>query len=112
LRHPERFSKAAAWDAPLMMDAPGRYGSGPVFATAENFEHYRVNRLIEQAAARLGPEPRLALLGYGNFRAEHQEMHQRLVQLGVPHEYRDGPERPHDWHSGWVAEAVKFLLAD
>ena len=28
LRHPEVFGKAAAWDAPLDMDAPGKYGSG------------------------------------------------------------------------------------
>jgi hypothetical protein len=28
----------------------------------------------------------------------------------VSHEYRDGPARKHDWHSGWVAEAVGLLL--
>ncbi len=31
LRHPDLFSKAAAWDAPLMMDKPGKYGSGDIF---------------------------------------------------------------------------------
>jgi hypothetical protein len=30
----------------------------------------------------------------------------------VAHEYKDGPERKHDWHSGWVAEAVEFLAAE
>ena len=29
LRHPEVFGRAAAWDAPLMMDSPGKYGSAP-----------------------------------------------------------------------------------
>ena len=38
LRHPDVFGKAAAWDAPLMLDRPGRYGSGDVFGTPENFE--------------------------------------------------------------------------
>jgi enterochelin esterase-like enzyme len=47
LRHPERFAKAAAWDAPLMLDAPGKYGSGPIFGTPENFERYRLTRLVE-----------------------------------------------------------------
>ena len=28
LRHPDVFGKAAAWDAPLMMSEPGKYGSG------------------------------------------------------------------------------------
>ena len=34
----------------------------------------------------------------------------RLV-VKIAHEYRDGPRRKHDWHSGWVAEAVEFLAA-
>lgn len=25
-------------------------------------------------------------------------------------EYRNGPERKHDWHSGWVPEAVELLF--
>ena len=52
-RHPDLFGKAAAWDAPLMMDRPGRYGSGDVFGTPENFEAYRVARLLEARGARM-----------------------------------------------------------
>ena len=54
LRHPDVFGKAAAWDAPLMMDGPGRYGSGDIFGTPENFEGYRVTGLLERRAAELG----------------------------------------------------------
>lgn len=111
LRHPDVFQRAAAWDAPLMMERPGRYGSGPIFATQKNFDCYRLTVLLEQSAASLGKEKRLALLGYGNFRADHQQMHELLARLGIAHEYRDGPERPHDWHSGWVDDAVAFLLS-
>jgi len=42
LRHPGVFGKAVAWDAPLTVDRPGQYGSGPIFGTQENFDRYRV----------------------------------------------------------------------
>jgi hypothetical protein len=37
--------------------------------------------------------------------------HDLMDRLKIAHEYRDGPSRKHDWHSGWVAEAVEFLVA-
>jgi hypothetical protein len=109
LRHPDVFGKAAAWDAPLDMDRPGKYGSGPIFGTRENFEKYRVSKLLAEQAGKLKGEKRLAVLGYGNFRAAHQAIHRLMDRLKVPHEYRDGPRRKHDWHSGWVEGAVEFL---
>ena len=111
LRHPDVFGKAAAWDAPVMLDQPGQYGSGDVFGTPENFEGYRVGKLLEAKADRLKEGKRLILLGYGNFRADHQKAHERMEKLRVSHEYRDGPARKHNWHSGWVAEAVELLLS-
>lgn len=110
MRNPEVFGRAAAWDAPLMMDAPGRYGSGEVFATAENFRRYEVTRLVKERAMDL--RGRLVLTGYGSFRPEHQQFHSLLDGLNVPHVYRDGPARKHDWHSGWVAEATELLFSD
>lgn len=110
LRHPEVFGKAAAWDAPLMMDRPGRYGSGDIFSTPENFEGYRISKLLEARADKLQKEKRLILLGYGNFRDDHQKAHALMEKLKIAHEYRDGPARKHDWHSGWVAEATELLL--
>ena len=110
LRHPEKFSKAAAWDAPLIMDRLGLYGSAQVFATQERFDEYRIDRLLPTAAIELRDRPRLILTGYGGFRAHHERAHQLLLDLKIPHEYRDGPQRKHDWHSGWVEEAVELLL--
>jgi S-formylglutathione hydrolase FrmB len=110
LRHPDVFGKAAAWDAPLMMDKPGRYGSGDVFGTPDNFEGYRVGKLLADKADQIQTGKRLILLGYGNFRAEHEQAHALLDRLKVGHEYRDGPARKHDWHSGWVEEAVELLV--
>lgn len=110
LRHPNTFGKAAAWDAPLMMARPGLYGSAPIFGTAENFQAYQVTKLLRAQAPLLRAEPRLSLLGYGSFRGEHQAVHELMQRLDIPHIYRDGPMRRHDWHSGWVAEAVRDLL--
>ncbi len=112
LRHPDLFGKAIAWDAPLMMDKPGMYGSGEIFGTVDNFEHYRVSKLLEENAKKFSNEneKRLVLIGYGNFRAEHVQAHAFMDERKIAHEYRDGPERKHDWHSGWVNEAVEVLL--
>jgi hypothetical protein len=109
LRHQEIFSRAAAWDAPLMMDQSGKYGSGPIFGTPENFANYQISKLLEANAPRLQAEKRLILLGYGSFRAEHVRLHELMEQWRIAHQYRDGPKRPHDWHSGWVKDAVELL---
>ena len=116
LRHPDHFGRAAAWDAPLMMAEPGRYGSGEIFGTPDNFDRYRIAVLLRSQAESLrsdesGPAGRLVLTGYGNFRDEHLQMHDLLDELRIPHLYRDGPERKHDWHSGWVSESVELLFA-
>jgi S-formylglutathione hydrolase FrmB len=113
LRHPKVFGRAACWDAPLQMPEPGRYGSGPIFGTADNFRKYQVSRLLSERAMLLRAEPaRLILLGYGGFRDEHRKTHEQLVALAIPHVYRDGPARKHDWHSGWFREACELLLPE
>jgi hypothetical protein len=110
LRHPDMFGRAAAWDAPLMMEAPGKYGSGPIFGTAENFAAYKISDLLPAKAASLGGEKRLLLTGDGNFHTDHRRVHALLDELAIPHVYRDGPERKHDWHSGWLSEAAALLV--
>ncbi|MCA9246302.1 MAG: hypothetical protein KDA42_04275 [Planctomycetales bacterium] len=113
LRHPEQFERAAAWDAPLMLDRPGRYGSGPIFATPENFANYQLTRLAQECCASFQHDrQRINLLGYGNFRAEHQAFHAFLEQQSVAHVNRDGPPRKHHWNSGWLDEAVELLVAE
>jgi enterochelin esterase-like enzyme len=110
LRHPDLFGMAAAWDAPLMLEKPDRYGMGEIFGSQENFEKYRITKLLDDRAAELGKERRLILLGVGNFRAQHEKMHSLLDMKKISHVYTDAPLRKHDWHSGWVAEAVAALL--
>ena len=70
------------------------------YGTAENFEQYRIDKLLEKNAQALGMEKRLILTGYGNFRAEHETTHALMEKLKITHLYRDGPARKHDWQSG------------
>jgi putative esterase len=111
LRHPDQFGRVAAWDAPLMMDKPV-YGMDKIVANRQTFESYHVPTLIKGRGGELGNKARLCLLGYGSFRADHQRLHASLKEWKIPHEYRDGPFRKHDWHSGWLSEAVEWVLAD
>lgn len=110
LRHPEVFSRAVACDAPLMKDKPDQFGMEAIFGTQENFEKYKITTLLERRAEQLRGQKRLTLVGYGNFRQHHQQAHEWMTKLRIPHEYRDGPERKHEWHSGWMEEAVELLL--
>ncbi len=110
LRHPETFGKAAAWDAPLDMSQPNRYGMEQVFATQENFEPYRITRLLRERTPALQSGNRLVHLGYGNFRDQHLAIESLLQELGISHTFRDGPSRPHAWDSGWLPEAVQLLV--
>ncbi len=111
LRHPELFGRAAAWDAPLETGQPNKYGMEIVFATQENFEPYQITKLLEAHADRFRQEARFGLFGYGNFRQQHVAAHQRMADLRIAHQYVDGPKREHVWNSGWVSEAVEFLVA-
>lgn len=111
LRYPDRFGKAAAWDAPLTKDRPNQFGMEPIFGTQENFERYQVTRLLPEKATALGAENRLILLGYDSFRDHHVTTHELLDRLHIPHIYRDGPRRKHIWESGWLTEAVELLFS-
>lgn len=111
LRNPNTFSSAAAWDAPLVMKESGKYGSGPIFGTQENFAQYQLTHLIATHGRDLPTATRLIHLGYGNFREHHQAFDALLESNEVPRVYRDGPKRKHTWGSGWVDEAVELLMA-
>jgi S-formylglutathione hydrolase FrmB len=111
LRHPDVFGKACAWDAPLMMTRPDRFGMGDIFGTQANFEKYKVTKLLESQADRLREDKRLILVGYGNFRDHHEKAHTLMTGARIAHVYRDGATRKHDWHSGWVSEAAELLLS-
>lgn len=110
LRHPDVFGRAASWDAPLMMGWPSKYGSQPIFGTAENFEKYRITRLLDERSKLFASEPpRLILLGKGNFN-DHEPIHALLQKLEIPHAYHDGPKTPHVWDEAWLQPALEALM--
>ena len=110
MRHPDVFYRAAAFDAPMMLDAPVQYGSGPIFGTVENFRRYQVSSLLEQRAEDFRKEPsRLMLIGKGNFQPQHVQIKDRLASVQIPHTWIEGPVREHSWHGGWLSEAFEWL---
>lgn len=109
LRHPDVFGKAAAWDAPLNQQRPDRFGMGPIFGSQENFENYRITKLLEERAGEVKGAKRLALVGYANFGPDHRAAHDLMTRLGIPHEYRDERLARHHWDAGWLPEAVRWL---
>jgi Putative esterase len=111
LRNPEMFGKAAAWDAPFTMERPN-YGMDAIVGTPENFEKYRIVKLLELRAADLKKEKRLALIGTNAFPEHHQAIHEQMERLKIPHEYRDEKKPKHTWDAGWIEDAVRFLYPE
>jgi S-formylglutathione hydrolase FrmB len=111
LRHPDMFGKAVAWDAPLMVERPDNYGMSDIFGSQANFEKYQISKLLNKQAAHLSGAVRLIHFGYGNFREHHQLAHRLMDELKIAHVYRDGPKRDHSWHSGWLPDALRMLVA-
>jgi len=112
LRHAELFERAVAWDAPLLLDHPGPYGSGEIFGTAENFAKYELLPRLKRWDREQNEARRLILPGHANFRREHRELHRQLTDWRIPHQFIDTGPETHDWHSGWVEPAVRQLLTD
>lgn len=110
-RHPDRFDRAAAWDAPLMKDRPNQFGMQEIFGTDAAFADYQLTKRLPALGSQLGTRTRLVLTGYDNFREHHEQFHGEMQRSQVRHEYRDGPRRAHVWGSGWLAEAVELLTA-
>ena len=110
LRNPDIFSRAAAFDAPMMMSEPGKYGSAPIFGSAENFQKYRITSLLSQRAEILKRGPaRLSLFGKGNFEPEHEQLIDLMQTSGIPFEAFSDIERTHSWNSGWLEGAVAWV---
>ncbi len=53
LRHPDLFGRAGAWDAPLMLDKPNKYGSGAIYGSDENFKGYAIPDLLKSRRVEL-----------------------------------------------------------
>ena len=119
LRHPTLFYRAAAWDSGIRVD------TGPIeeneraeriareWGSVKNFEANRLSNLIRTRGKELGDETRLFYFNTEGKRAiGGVAIHQILVENRIPHRYVMEPYRNHAWHSGWVPEAMAFLVGE
>jgi len=117
LRNSEVFDKAVGWDIGIRIDTGDLDASKMTekidrdFGTKENFEKYRISTLLKEKVSQLGAAPRLF---YYNVEGKRgwggTKIHQLMVELGMPHRYLYEPKRKHRWDSGWIPEAVAFLV--
>ena len=117
LRNPEIFKKAAGFDVGIRMDTNVPSDSAflkaaeSTFGDLENFEKYRVSALLKNNKDKLGITPRIFYYNTGGNRARGgSDIHRLMVDLEVPHLYLYEPKRKHRWDSGWILEAINFLV--
>jgi|GEM_PF-322918 len=119
LRHPEKFHRAAGWDIGIRVD------TGPIteeeraeriqriFGSLSNFEEYRISSLLKERGNQLGDSERLFYYNTEGKRGSGGiDIHRLMVELGIPHRYLFENKRIHRWDSGWIPEAVRFLVEE
>lgn len=113
LRHPAVFQGAAAWDCPAQMSKITAYSALPMnFGTQANFDHYYIPALVLSSADTFRRQNRLWISGDQSiFTADMQELHRQLQAASIPHTWVQGATRAHNWHSGWLDNAVISLDA-
>ena len=121
LRHPDKFHKAVGWDPGIRIDM-GPFGKDydreqrirRYFGSDKNFEKYRISTLLETRGKELGDEVRLFYFNRdGNPRAlGGARIHNLMVHEGIPHRYVMEAYREHRWDSGWIPEALEFLIGE
>jgi len=117
LRHPDKFYKAVGWDIGIRMDTGPlteevrSKGIEGIFGSVANFEKYRISTLLKKQGKSLGESARLFYYNTEGKRASGgAEIHRLMVDLKIPHRYLFEPKRRHRWDSGWIPEAMRFLI--
>ncbi|MDA0347668.1 MAG: alpha/beta hydrolase-fold protein [Verrucomicrobia bacterium] len=119
LRNPKLFGKAVGWDIGIRAD------TGPIteeeraeriareWGTVKNFEANRLSNLVKKRGKDLGDKARLFYYSTEGTRAiGGVEIHRLLVENNIPHRYVMEPNRKHAWDTGWIPEAVEFLVSE
>ncbi len=121
LRHPDKFHKAVGWDPGIRIDM-GPFDQGfdrkerirRDFGSDANFEKFRLSRLLKTRGKELGDKTRLFYFNCeGNSRTlGGTRIHNLMVREEVPHRYVMEAYREHRWNSGWMPEALEFLIGE
>jgi len=121
LRHPDKFARAVAWDpgiridtGPFEDDSDQEFRIRRDFGSDANFERFRVSSLIKTRGKELGDSVRLFYFNReGHQRTQGGEkIRKHLRQQQVPHHYVMDRHREHRWDSGWLPQAIEFLVSD
>ena len=119
LRNPDLFHRATGWDTGIRVDtgpiedADRQDRIDRIWGTRANFERYRLSSLIKNRGKALGEEARIFYFNTGGRRAEGGAIfHQLMVEQEIAHRYVFEPKIPHRWDSGWMPEAVAFLVGN
>jgi S-formylglutathione hydrolase FrmB len=119
LRNPDVFFKAAAWDTGIRVDMGPIEESDraerieKIWGTVKNFNTYRISNLIRTRGSDLGDKARLFYFSTEGRRAVGGvRIHQLLVEHEIPHRYVFEPNRVHRWDTGWIPDAVAFLVKE
>ncbi len=119
LRNPDTFHRASAWDTGIRVDTgpiteeERQQRIAQIFGSVSNFEQYRISTLLKKYGKDLGEEARIFYYNVEGKRGPGgADIHLLMVRLGVPHRYLYEPKRIHRWDTGWIPEAVRFLVDD
>lgn len=113
LRHPDRFERAVAWDAPLGKTAPDQFNMIEVFGTSEHFEGYAIPRLLVERAEALRPGPaRIVLMPDREGDHPMENVRKQMESLGIPFQFESTTGLKHHWASGWLPRAAELVLGE
>lgn len=112
LRHPERFGRAVAWDAPVDKVRPDQFRMIDVFGTEAYFESYAISNLIRTRGTLLkdGP-PRIFLMRKREGDHPMEATRDALKTAGIPHVYELTEDIAHRWDSGWLPRAAELAIS-
>jgi esterase/lipase superfamily enzyme len=114
LRHPNVFSAAAVWDAPVQQSSLSAfYALSLNFGTQANYDLYNIPSLGTTNAQPFQQQNRLWISGdQSAWTSDMYKLHDQLVAASIPHTWATGGSRAHTWNSGWLDGAVTALDAN
>jgi hypothetical protein len=82
------------------------------FGNQANFDHYNIPALLATGGEAFKHQNRLWISGDQSIcTADMIQLHNELMAASIPHTWVQGATRAHNWHSGWLNNAVIGLDA-
>jgi hypothetical protein len=82
------------------------------FGTQANFDQSFIPALVTENGNAFRGRTRLWISGDQSiFTANMAQLHNQLMAASIPHVWVTGTTRVHNWHSGWLINAIEGLDA-